>query len=75
MATADLLRELAVLRLAGATCGQVLRVVAAETLTVVVVGACAVIAGVAAVLPAGRVLLRRAVEVAGSRKWALVPCP
>ncbi|WP_328582099.1 ABC transporter permease [Streptomyces sp. NBC_00370] len=39
MATADRVRDLAVLRLAGATDRQVLRLVAAEALTVVVVGA------------------------------------
>ena len=38
MATSDRVRELAVLRLAGATRWQVLRLVAAEALTVVVVG-------------------------------------
>ncbi|MFE6872244.1 FtsX-like permease family protein [Kitasatospora sp. NPDC057692] len=38
MATSDRVRELAVLRLAGATTGQVLRLVAAEALMVVVVG-------------------------------------
>ncbi|MFI0540788.1 FtsX-like permease family protein [Streptomyces sp. WSLK1-3] len=38
MATADRVRELAVLRLAGATRGQVLRLVGAEALTVVAVG-------------------------------------
>ncbi|MFF5156171.1 FtsX-like permease family protein [Streptomyces sp. NPDC000348] len=39
MATSGRVRELAVLRLAGATRGQVLRVVGAESLTVVAVGA------------------------------------
>ncbi|MBW8798431.1 MAG: ABC transporter permease [Streptomyces sp.] len=39
MATADRVRELAALRLAGATRGQVLRLVGAEALTVVAVGA------------------------------------
>lgn len=39
MATADRARELAVLRLAGATTGQVLRLVAGEALLVVLVGA------------------------------------
>ncbi|MEV2213823.1 ABC transporter permease [Streptomyces sp. NPDC050997] len=39
MATSDRVRELASLRLAGATGGQVLRLVAAEALTVVTVGA------------------------------------
>lgn len=38
MATSDRVRELAVLRLAGATSRQVLRLVAAEALTVVAVG-------------------------------------
>jgi putative ABC transport system permease protein len=38
MATSDRLRDLGVLRLAGATRGQVLRLVAAEALTVVAVG-------------------------------------
>ncbi|MET9291065.1 FtsX-like permease family protein [Streptomyces sp. NPDC003077] len=38
MATSDRVRDLAVLRLAGATKGQVLRLVGAEALTVVVVG-------------------------------------
>ncbi|GGX12531.1 hypothetical protein GCM10010297_37470 [Streptomyces malachitofuscus] len=39
MATSDRVRDLAVLRLTGATRGQVLRLVAAEALTVVAVGA------------------------------------
>ncbi|WP_399887531.1 FtsX-like permease family protein [Streptomyces sp. BBFR51] len=39
MATSDRVRDLAVLRLAGATNGQVLRLVGAESLTVVAVGA------------------------------------
>ncbi|GAA2390466.1 ABC transporter permease [Streptomyces glaucosporus] len=39
MATSDRVRDLAVLRLAGATGGQVLRLVGAEALTVVAVGA------------------------------------
>ncbi|AQS68091.1 FtsX-like permease family protein [Streptomyces pactum] len=39
MATSDRVRDLAVLRLAGATDGQLLRLVAAESLTVVAVGA------------------------------------
>ncbi|GAB2865579.1 ABC transporter permease [Streptomyces deserti] len=39
MATSDRVRDLAVLRLAGATRGQVLRLVGAEALTVVAVGA------------------------------------
>ncbi|MFE1164000.1 FtsX-like permease family protein, partial [Streptomyces sp. NPDC058829] len=39
MATSDRVRDLAVLRLAGATRWQVLRLIGAESLTVVVVGA------------------------------------
>ncbi|MDQ1026931.1 putative ABC transport system permease protein [Streptomyces umbrinus] len=105
MATSDRIRDLAVLRLAGATRWQVLRVVGAEALMVVavggilgllvaglnllgmwgalgilsvwtpiaipwatlgaVVGACAVLAVVSAVVPAGLSLRRRAVELAG----------
>ncbi|MFE2041475.1 FtsX-like permease family protein [Streptomyces sp. NPDC059477] len=105
MATSDRVRELAVLRLAGATTWQVLRLVGAEALMVVTVGgvlgalvaavnllgvwgalgllsvwtpveipwgtlgavmaACAVLAVVSAVVPAGVCLRRRAVERAG----------
>ncbi len=108
MATSDRIRDLAVLRLAGATTSQVLRLVAAEALTVVtvgavlgllvaglnlagmwsalallsvpatidlpwttigaVVGACAVLAAISAVVPAAFVLRRRAVEPAGLRE-------
>ncbi|WP_171164267.1 FtsX-like permease family protein [Streptomyces sp. I05A-00742] len=104
MATSDRVRELAVLRLAGATKWQVLRLVGAEALMVVmvggllgalvaglnlvgmwgalgllsvqasieipwatltaVVGACAVLAVISAVAPAGLSLRRRAVELA-----------
>lgn len=104
MATSDRVREFAVLRLAGATRWQVLRLVGAEALMVVVVGgllgalvagldlagmwsalgllsvrtsieipwatlaaamgACAVLAVISAVVPAGLALRRRAVEVA-----------
>ncbi|MEH0548606.1 FtsX-like permease family protein [Streptomyces sp. B21-105] len=106
MATSDRSRELAVLRLAGATRWQVLRLVGAEALTVVVVGgalgalvaglnlagmwgalglrsvwtsvelpwatlaavlaACAVLAVVSAVVPAGLALRRGAMEPAGT---------
>ncbi|MBK3578896.1 ABC transporter permease [Streptomyces sp. MBT65] len=106
MATSDRARELAVLRLAGATGRQVLRLVGAEALMVVMVGgllgalvaglnlvgmwcalgllsvwtsieipwatlaaavgACAVLAVVSAVIPAGLSLRRRAVEWAGT---------
>ncbi|WP_128375118.1 ABC transporter permease [Streptomyces cavernae] len=108
MATSDRVRDLAVLRLAGATTWQALRVVAAEALTVVVVGgvlgllvaglnllgmwgalaslslwspivvpwatvgwvlgACAVVAVVSAVGPAGVALRRTGVGVAGVRE-------
>ncbi|RSS46319.1 FtsX-like permease family protein [Streptomyces sp. WAC08241] len=108
MATSDRARELAALRLAGATRWQVLRLVGAEALTVVVVGgllgalvaglnlagmwsalgllsvwtpievpwtplgaalgACAVLAVVSAVVPAGLALRRAAVELAGTRE-------
>ena len=108
MATSDRVRELAVLRLAGATRWQVLRLVGAEALMVVVVGgllgalvagvnlagmwsalgllsvrtsiempwatlasatgACAVLAVISAVAPAGLSLRRRAVEPAGARE-------
>ncbi|MGW0856421.1 FtsX-like permease family protein [Streptomyces sp. NPDC002690] len=108
MATADRARDFAVLRLAGATSGQVLRIVAVEALVVVGVGAllglavsamdlgavwgalallgvptgvtvpwaaigavlagAAVIAVVAAVLPAVRVLGVRPVEAVGARE-------
>ncbi|CAL9516523.1 hypothetical protein SUDANB176_03762 [Streptomyces sp. enrichment culture] len=108
MATSDRVRDLAVLRLAGATHGQVLRLVGAEALMVVAVGgllgllvaglnlagmwgalgllsvrttielpwgvigatvgACAVLAVVASVAPAGLALRRRAVELAGVRE-------
>ncbi|MFJ8027013.1 FtsX-like permease family protein [Streptomyces sp. NPDC096311] len=108
MATSDRVRDLAVLRLAGATTWQVLRLVAAEALMVVVVGgvlgllvaglnllgmwsalgllsvwspieipwtaigsavgACAVLAVVSAVAPAGLSLRRPAVELAGVRE-------
>ncbi|WP_375232014.1 FtsX-like permease family protein [Streptomyces sp. NWU339] len=104
-ATSDRVRDLAVLRLAGATNGQVLRLVCAESLLVVavgallglavaalnpadmwaalsllsvrptpvlpwptigaVVGACAFLAALASVAPAGPALRRRAVELAG----------
>ncbi|MEU7404682.1 FtsX-like permease family protein [Streptomyces sp. NPDC044948] len=107
MATSDRVRDLAVLRLAGATDGQVLRMVGAEALTVVavgallglvvaglglaglwtalallsvpaapvlpwaavgtVVGACAVLAVTASVVPAGLILRRRTGEAAGIR--------
>ncbi|GIE77245.1 hypothetical protein Aph02nite_31950 [Actinoplanes philippinensis] len=107
MATSDRVREMAVLRLTGATRMQVLRLVAAEALTVVVVGAilgllvtalnllgiwaalatlsvwvpltvpwadlaatlivCAVIAVLAAVLPAAMALRTRPAELAGTR--------
>ncbi|WP_328871967.1 FtsX-like permease family protein [Streptomyces sp. NBC_00287] len=108
MATSDRVRDLAVLRLAGATTWQVLRLVAWEALMVVVVGgvlgllvaalnllgmwsalgllsvwtsieipwaavgsavgACAVLAVVSAVAPAGLSMRRRAVELAGMRE-------
>jgi putative ABC transport system permease protein len=108
MATSDRIRELAVLRLAGATRWQVLRLVGAEALMVVMVGgllgamvaglnlvgmwsalgllsvwtsveipwgtlaaalgACAVLAVISAVAPAGLSLRRRAVELAGVRE-------
>ncbi|MEU7281891.1 ABC transporter permease [Streptomyces sp. NPDC045431] len=108
MATSDRVRDLAVLRLAGATKWQVLRLVGAEALMVVAVGgvlgvlvavlnlmgmwgalgllsvwtsieipwavigtavgACAVLAVVSAVAPAGLSLRRRAVELAGVRE-------
>lgn len=108
MATSDRMRDLAVLRLAGATRRQVLRLVAGEALTVVAVGAvlgllvawlnlaglwsalgllsvrspvkmpwaelgatvgaCAVLAVVSCVAPAGLALRRRAVELAGVRE-------
>ena len=108
MATSDRVRDLAVLRLAGATNWQVLRLVGAEALMVVAVGgllgalvaglnllgmwsalgllsvrtpieipwatlaaamgACAVLAVISAVVPAGLSLRRRAVELAGVRE-------
>ncbi|MGA5447447.1 FtsX-like permease family protein [Streptomyces umbrinus] len=108
MATSDRVRDLAVLRLAGATDWQVLRLVGAEALMVVAVGgllgalvaglnllgmwsalgllsvrtsieipwatlaaamgACAVLAVISAVVPAGLSLRRRAVELAGVRE-------
>ncbi|MFF0079810.1 ABC transporter permease [Streptomyces canus] len=108
MATSDRVRDLAVLRLAGATQWQVLRLVAGEALMVVVVGgvlgllvaglnlagiwsalgllsvwspvqmpwaelgatvgACAVLAVVFSVAPAGLAMRRRAVELAGMRE-------
>ncbi|MGW3661233.1 ABC transporter permease [Streptomyces sp. NPDC005151] len=108
MAASDRVRDLAVLRLAGATKWQVLRLVGAEALMVVTVGgvlgllvaglnllgmwsalgllsvwtsieipwatlgaavaACAVLAVVSAVAPAGLSLRRRAVELAGVRE-------
>ncbi|MEU5634130.1 FtsX-like permease family protein [Streptomyces rishiriensis] len=108
MATSDRVRELAVLRLVGATRWQVLRLVGAEALMVVMVGgllgalvaglnllgmwsalgllsvwtpievpwatlaaalgACAVLAVISAVAPAGLSLRRRAVELAGVRE-------
>lgn len=108
MATSDRVRDLAVLRLAGATHGQVLRLVGAESLMVVVAGAllglivavvdlagmwaalgllsarptlelpwatigavvaaCAFLAVLASVVPAGPALRRRAVELAGIRE-------
>ncbi|MFI5820412.1 ABC transporter permease [Streptomyces rishiriensis] len=108
MATSDRVRELAVLRLAGATRWQVLRLVGAEALMVVMVGgllgalvaglnlvgmwsalgllsvwtpieipwatlaaalgACAVLAVISAIAPAGLSLRRRAVELAGVRE-------
>ncbi|KAB1988159.1 ABC transporter permease [Streptomyces triticiradicis] len=108
MATSDRVRELAVLRLAGATRWQVLRLVGAEALMVVVVGgllgtlvaglelvgmwgalgllsvrtspeipwatlaaatgACAVLAVISAIVPAGLALRRGAVELAGVRE-------
>ncbi|MEU2975942.1 FtsX-like permease family protein [Streptomyces hirsutus] len=108
MATSDRFRDLAVLRLAGATHGQVLRLVGAESLMVVaagallglvvagvdlagmwaalrllsvrttlalpwatigaVVAACAFLAVLASVVPAGPALRRRAVELAGVRE-------
>ncbi|MFF8953272.1 FtsX-like permease family protein [Streptomyces sp. NPDC014940] len=108
MATSDRVRELAVLRLTGATRWQVLRLVGAEALMVVMVGgllgalvaglnlvgmwsalgllsvwtsieipwatlaaalgACAVLAMISAVAPAGLYLRRRAVELAGVRE-------
>ncbi|MEU3978668.1 ABC transporter permease [Streptomyces sp. NPDC026672] len=107
-ATADRVRDLAVLRLAGATRGQVLRLVGAEALLVVAVGgllgalvaganlwgmwgalrllsvrtsvempwaalaaavgACAVLAVLSAVVPAGLALRRGAVQSAGLRE-------
>jgi putative ABC transport system permease protein len=108
MATSDRVRDLAVLRLAGATDRQVLRLVGAEALLVVAVGgllgalvaglnllgmwsalellsvrtsieipwatlaaamgACAVLAVISAVVPAGLSPRRRAVELAGVRE-------
>ncbi|GAB3172517.1 hypothetical protein GCM10027162_15190 [Streptomyces incanus] len=108
MATSDRVRDLAVLRLAGATNGQVLRLVGAESLMIVgvgallglvvtgvnlagmwaalgllsvrptpglpwatigaVVAACTFLAVLASVVPAGLVLRRRAVELAGTRE-------
>ncbi|MDT0480172.1 ABC transporter permease [Streptomyces doebereineriae] len=108
MATSDRVRDLAVLRLAGATQWQVLRLVAGEALMVVAVGgvlgllvaglnlagmwsalgllsvwspvempwaelgatvgACAVLAVVFSVAPAGLAMRRRAVELAGMRE-------
>ncbi|MER5749345.1 ABC transporter permease [Streptomyces sp. NPDC002088] len=108
MATSDRARDLAVLRLAGATRRQVLRLVGAEALMVVAVGAllgllvaglnlagmwgalrllsvpgtielpwaaigaavgaCALLAVIASVVPAALVLRRRAVELAGVRE-------
>ncbi|MEV4037631.1 ABC transporter permease [Streptomyces umbrinus] len=108
MATSDRVHDLAVLRLAGATDWQVLRLVGAEALMVVAVGgllgalvaglnllgmwsalgllsvrtsieipwatlaaamgACAVLAVISAVVPAGLSLRRRAVELAGVRE-------
>lgn len=108
MATSDRVRELAVLRLAGATGGQVLRLVGAEALMVVMVGgllgalvaglnlmgmwsalgllsvrtsveipwatltavlgACASLAVISAVVPAGLCLRRAAVGPAGTRE-------
>ncbi|MEU3527835.1 ABC transporter permease [Streptomyces sp. NPDC038707] len=108
MATSDRVRDLAVLRLAGATRRQVLRLVGAEAVMVVAVGAllgllvaalnllgmwgalgllsvrttielpwrtigavvaaCAVLAVVSSVAPAGLALRRRAVELAGMRE-------
>ncbi|MFJ4342833.1 FtsX-like permease family protein [Streptomyces sp. NPDC088915] len=108
MATSDRVRELAALRLAGATGGQVLRLVGAEALMVVavggllgalvagldlagmwsalgllsvwtpievpwatlgaVLGTCAVLAVISAVVPAGLALRRGAVELAGTRE-------
>lgn len=108
MATSDRVHDLAVLRLAGATDWQVLRLVGAEALMVVTVGgllgalvaglnllgmwsalgllsvrtsieipwatlaaamgACAVLAVISAVVPAGLSLRRRAVELAGVRE-------
>lgn len=108
MATSDRVRDLAVLRLAGATPWQVLRLVAGEALMVVAVGgvlgllvaglnlagmwsalgllsvespvrlpwpelgatagACAVLAVVFSVAPAGLAMRRRAVELAGIRE-------
>ncbi|MEU4149109.1 FtsX-like permease family protein [Streptomyces sp. NPDC026659] len=108
MATSDRVRELAVLRLTGATKWQVLRLVGAEALMVVMVGgvlgalvaglnlagmwaalgllsvwttieipwtalagvlgACAVLAVIAAVVPAGLLLRRGAVESVGVRE-------
>lgn len=108
MATSDRVRDLAVLRLTGATHGQVLRLVGAESLMVVVAGAllglvvagvdlagmwaalgllsvrttlelpwatigtvvaaCAFLAVLASVVPAGLALRRRAVELAGIRE-------
>ncbi|MFD5493093.1 FtsX-like permease family protein [Streptomyces sp. NPDC127091] len=107
MATSDRIRDLAVLRLAGATHWQVLRLMCAESLLVVavgallglavttlnlagmwaalgllsvrpthvlpwpeigaVVGACAFLAVLASVVPAGLALRRRAVELTGIR--------
>ncbi|MET7692505.1 ABC transporter permease [Streptomyces sp. NPDC005483] len=108
MATSDRVRDLAVLRLAGATQGQVLRLVAGEALMVVAVGgvlgllvaglnlagmwsalgllsvwspvempwaelgaavgACAVLAVVFSVAPAGLAMRRRPVELVGMRE-------
>ncbi|GGS87355.1 ABC transporter permease [Streptomyces chromofuscus] len=108
MATSDRIRDLAVLRLAGATTWQVLRLVGAEALMVVAVGgvlgllvaglnlagmwsalgllsvwssieipwaalgaavgACAVLAVVSSVVPAGLAMRRRAVELAGMKE-------
>ncbi|MFE2292027.1 FtsX-like permease family protein [Streptomyces sp. NPDC059452] len=68
-ATSDRVRDLAVLRLAGATAPQVLRLVAVEAVVAVAVGA-VIGLGVAAVNLAG---VWGALALLGVRSWVLVP--